>query len=141
MAIKSNYVLPASYTGKNWTSELLSKPGTRNGMKCIYKIRMNGDTKRAGLYISERKGNIIVMDVGGNKFVVDLVENTVKYQATTTQKYSSLADDDVFIEMMRLTLAHFGEIDDPTGLYKPPPPKVTVLSDEEASAIAGFGLF
>jgi hypothetical protein len=47
----------------------------------------------------------------------------------------------MFMEVVMLTLAHFGYIDTPTGLYKPGSAVVSELSEEEIAGISHFGVF
>lgn len=140
MAIKSELVLPYKFIGSNWEAELLDKVGSRNGMKCIYKIRMHGDTKRAGIYVKTTDMKQIVFDIAGNEFVYDLTTNTITYRALNSFKYNGLPTEGTFLEVIRLTAAHFGYIS-AEGVYKAAMPRVIELTDAEVAEIPAFGVF
>jgi hypothetical protein len=136
MAIKSEFHLPARISGHRWSAELLPKVGKRNNMLCIYKLRLDGDSKRAGVYLKENLGPSFRMDIAGSGFHFNIDTRDLIFPAYT--KYSQLQYDDNFKELVELTIAHFGGIELDSAK---PMPKVEALTDEEAEGIDAFGVF
>lgn len=141
MAIRSLFALPTKFEGKGWEAQLLPAPGKRAGMKCIYKIKNDGDSKRAGLYIESSSATLVKLNIGGDNFLLDMEANEIKYSPRHSGKYHNLVNDPVFMEVVNLTLAHFDIIPSPEGVYNAPAPRVTELTEEEAAGIFGLGLF
>lgn len=131
--------------GGEFDAHLLYKVGTRDGMKCIYKILKDGASKKEGLYYKETTASgTHIFNLGGHTLEVfpqDWAFNI--YGGRHPRDYKYLQKEEEFVEVIKTTLVYFG-VYEPNILnegWTAPKSIDMTISEIEQEAIPSFGVF